>query len=136
MKNCVFCQIVSEPKEESFRILFEDKTFIVMLVSHPQTRGHFIVFPKNHVSEMVEMENKSEFFGLVIDLAEKFTKKLEAKAYVLKLNNNIYKLENDPLHVGHIHMHVVPRYTNEDKKQEIVVAKREDLEKIKLLLTK
>lgn len=80
-----------------------------MKVLHPETSGHFIVYPRLHLSEMLEMNDRGKFFELVVELAEKFTDLWGAKAYVLKLNNNIYKLENDPMHVGHIHMHVVPR---------------------------
>ena len=108
--TCVFCRILSDPKHLDHEIVWEGEKYVAMKVIHPETEGHFIVFPKLHVSEMTDMPDPGDFFELVVFLAEKFTKKWRAPAYVLKLNNNVYKLENDPMHVGHIHMHVVPRY--------------------------
>ena len=110
MKRCVFCQIAKTPKSESHRIIYSDDKYIGMRVLNPESEGHFILFPKKHFSEIKDVINKGKYFELVIRLAEKFTKKLGAKAYFIKMNNNVYKLENDPMHVGHVHIHVVPRY--------------------------
>lgn len=117
MNNCIFCQIVGNPSKESQRIIYEDNKYLGMLVSHPETNGHIIIFPKAHMEEMSEMSDAGEFFELAVELAEKLTEKLAAKAYVLKLNNKIYKLEDDPLHVGHIHIHVVPRFVKDKMKE-------------------
>lgn len=115
MKNCIFCQIGLNPALESHRVIYRDDKYLAMLVLHPETKGHFIVFPKTHSSELLEMTDRGEFFELVVELAEKFMKKAKAKAYVLKLNNKLYKLEDNPMHVGHIHMHVVLRYMADDR---------------------
>lgn len=112
MNNCVFCRIASNPESERGRIFFENEEYLGMQVLHPETKNHFIVFPKSHASEMLEMPDKGGFFELVVKLAEEKIIEYGAKAYVLKLNNNIYKLENDPMHVGHIHMHVIPRWSD------------------------
>lgn len=110
MKKCIFCQIAGNQETERDRIIFSDNEYIAMLDLHPVSKGHFIVFPKKHFSEIKEFQNKGKYFELVVELAEKETKRLGAKAYFMKLNNNVYKLDNDPLHVGHIHMHVVPKF--------------------------
>ncbi|OGD81337.1 hypothetical protein A2572_02345 [Candidatus Collierbacteria bacterium RIFOXYD1_FULL_40_9] len=110
MKNCVFCEIGGNPEVEAKRIIYSDNFYVGMRVLHPESEGHFILFPKLHYSEMSQIGNAGKFFEKVVELAEKQVKELGASAYVLKLNNNVYKLENDPMHVGHIHMHVVPRY--------------------------
>lgn len=133
MKNCIFCQISENPTEESYRIFYSDENFLGMLVSHPETRGHFILFPKTHYSELSELKGKGAFFELAIKLAEEKTNKLNAKAYVLKLNNKLFKLEDNPLHVGHIHIHVIPRYFPNDSELNRVIklADKEDLLGIK-----
>jgi diadenosine tetraphosphate (Ap4A) HIT family hydrolase len=133
MKNCIFCQIGSDQSGEDYRIIYADKNYIAMLVSHPETVGHFIVFPRAHYSEMSEMTDPGAFFEKVLKLAEEKIKKIEAKAFTLKLNNNLYKLESDnPLHVGHIHMHVVPRFSKGDNASlPPDQATRESLEEIK-----
>ena len=107
---CAFCQIASNPDLERERIVFENEKYLGMQVLHPETKNHFIVFPKVHANELLEMPNKGDFFETGVQLSEEKIKEYGARAYVLKLNNNIYKFENDPMHVGHTHMHVIPRY--------------------------
>lgn len=114
MKNCVFCDMVENIQSISERIIFSDDQYIGIRVMHPESDGHFILFPKLHYSQMSEMNEKGQFFESVVKLAESQMEKLHADAYVLKLNNMVYLLENDPMHVGHIHMHVIPRYKVEE----------------------
>lgn len=114
--QCVFCQIVKGENFQKERVIRDDDNFVAMLVSHPETKGHFIVFPKKHFCELIKMKRQvGKLMEVTTKWAEEMVGVLEAKAYVLKLNNGLYKLEDDPLHVGHIHMHVVPRYLKEDK---------------------
>jgi diadenosine tetraphosphate (Ap4A) HIT family hydrolase len=61
------------------------------------------------------MQDKGELLETACMWAEKLIEPLDAKAYVLKLNNNLFKLEDDALHVGHVHMHIVPRYSPDDQ---------------------
>ncbi len=114
MKKCVFCQIVKEQTKQKYRIFYTDSKYITMLVSNPETRGHFILFPKAHFSQIAKLSNKEKFFELAVKLAEEKTAKLGAKAYSLKLNNKLFLLDDNPLHVGHIHIHIIPRYAKDD----------------------
>lgn len=121
-KRCVFCEVVDGRDSQVKRVIKESDDFMAMLVSHPVTEGHFIVFPKEHFSEILDMKDLAEkMIRITIKWAEEMTARLKAKAYVLKLNNKLYKLEDDPLHVGHVHMHVVPRYTKSDLKDSKVL---------------
>lgn len=115
MKKCIFCSI-AEGNSDNKRVIAENDNFLAMLVSHPLTNGHFIVFPKRHYSELSEMlDIAGEMISTTISWAEMFMPLLAAKAYVMKTNNKVYLLEDKPLHVGHIHTHVVPRYDPADK---------------------
>lgn len=110
MKKCVFCDIASKKIDETRRIILFGDDYIAMKVLNPKSVGHFIVFPKKHVSEMRDMKSRGHFFEEVVRIAEEEIVSLKASAYVLKLNNNLYKIEDDPRHVGHLHMHVIPKY--------------------------
>ncbi|CAN5321962.1 hypothetical protein BH10PAT1_BH10PAT1_6670 [soil metagenome] len=96
------------------QLIEENKNYTVMLVNAPQTRGHFIIFPKKHYSELSEFKNTGLFFEYSINMAEKIIKKLNAKAYVMKLNNKVFMLDDNPMHVGHIHCHIIPIYSDKD----------------------
>lgn len=114
-RSCAFCQVAPNTGDQTERVIFSDQEFVAMFVSHPQTLGHFVVFPNHHFSELAQMIDKVEpLTKTTVNLAERVTLILGAKAYVLKLNNKLYALEDHPGHVGHIHMHVIPRYTSDD----------------------
>lgn len=115
LSNCVFCQIGKGEDRVSTRIISNQEDTIALLVLHPQTRGHFIVFPQNHFSNLEEAgELMSSLILKTITLASRVTHILNAPAYVLRINNKVYELEDDPRHIGHIHIHVIPRYTSRD----------------------
>ncbi len=137
MKNCVFCNALKNPLMKDYQIFYSDNDYLAMIVSHPETKGHFILFPRSHFSEMSEMVDSGKFFEKAVELAEYAIMLLGAKAYVLKLNNKIFKLDDDPLHVGHIHIHIVPRYTKDDLKSGVLKpATKEELSVMKDRLIK
>lgn len=111
--NCVFCQ---SRKTDSFRVFYEDDLFYGMLVLHPVTYGHAIIVPKKHYSNLASMGKLlPKMMQVAQVIAERNIKKLKAKAYTLKVNNNVYLLEKgDTMHVGHIHVHIIPRYSPND----------------------
>lgn len=133
MKNCVFCEMIENPQLEEYRTVFSNKKYVCILVSNPETKGHVVLFPKTHFSELSQMKDSSELFKLAIKLAEDVTKRLNAKAYVLKVNNKVFMLDDNPLHVGHIHVHVIPRYSKNDSNNIMppIAATKESLRKIK-----
>lgn len=108
--NCAFCEIMTAHESHSDRILYQDESLAAMFVNQPVSEGHFIVFPKSHTPELSAFEgNLGEFFEKTVALAEEVVPSLNARAYVLKLNNRVFQVEeDDPGHVGHIHMHVMP----------------------------
>jgi histidine triad (HIT) family protein len=130
--NCTLCSIAKNLDREKYRVLYEDQDFVAMLVNRPVTKGHFILLPKKHFSEISDMGNKTNsLVNTTLDLAEKLTSKLKAKAYTVKLNNKLYLLESGSLHIGHIHIHVIPRYVkNEDIDQETPIKDRAELSKV------
>jgi histidine triad (HIT) family protein len=116
MNSCVFCNILSGTDPQSERLIYRDERWAALVVLHPETYGHFIVFPITHYSTLNEM---GEELGALImkthALAERAIFALRASAYYLKVNNNVFRLEKaNPRHVGHVHMHVVPRYSTSD----------------------
>ncbi len=115
--NCVFCMAQSNPGEE-YRIIKRQTELFVVLTQMPQNLGHLMVIPTAHYSTLTEIPKKilAMLLQAAIAYGEKLQKRLQAKAYVLRVNNNLYLLEDHPNnnHVGHIHFHVIPRYKAED----------------------
>lgn len=114
--NCVFCKFVADQALISGQRLLERDDFYLILSLHPQTSGHSLVIPKKHFATLSQIPVKLQglLFQETIKAAELIQKALKAKAYVIKVNNNLYKLEGQG-HVGHIHFHIIPRYKKGEK---------------------
>lgn len=138
-ETCVFCELGTHPYCEDFRTwrLTENA---YALISQPSLQGgHVLIIPAKHFSALPEIpiELVQELFSQAIAMGEQMKNKMGAKAYYLRVNNQIYLLEkSNNLHVGHIHIHVVPRYKEDDdmtKKGQVLL--EEDCKELKRLLT-
>lgn len=113
---CKFCSIPSDSSEQ-YRVIFKDEHFYVLLDLFPQTEGHTLVVFSNHFDSLTEISDalKKDVFLATTKLAETIKTILGARAYVVKVNNELYKLESsDKLHIGHAHFHIIPRYSDKD----------------------
>ena len=129
--NCIFCQFAG-PKKEKYRRLFESSDLYILLSLNPQTPGHSLIIPKKHfnILSLVSPKEISKLFNQAVTLGEQLMAKLGAKAYTLKVNNNLYQIENSG-HLEHIHIHVIPRYKKQEKISEF--PKKATVNKLKLI---
>lgn len=116
--KCVFCSLKSINKEQ---ILEVNEDYLILLSLHPQTRGHLLVVPSVHFNNLRDISKNllALLFNKAIEYGGILEKTLGARAYMIKVNNKLYELEKSSGHVGHIHIHVIPRYNTEDKIVEI-----------------
>ncbi len=116
--DCIFCQLTSDEILVPEQRLREESDYYLILSLHPQTKGHTLLIPKKHFSSLTEIpkELQAILFQEAIKEAEYIQNSLGAKAYILRVNNMLYKLESrDKGHVGHIHIHIIPRYKSGEK---------------------
>lgn len=119
--NCAFCKINQNTRDESYRVISSQLDCLIMLSLNPQTTGHSLVIPKNHYSSLSKIPKKlsGELFYEAIRAGELLVNRLSAKAYIIKVNNNLYRLEGkNKGHINHIHIHVIPRYFQEEVLEE------------------
>jgi diadenosine tetraphosphate (Ap4A) HIT family hydrolase len=113
--SCPFCSIRSNPEEQTQRVIAHSDDWIVMAVLHPEIKGHCIVFPKRHISTLTEdISTSHQLFETGLMLAPTVIAALGAPAFQLKINNNVFSVENTGNHVGHIHLHIIPRFHEGD----------------------
>lgn len=111
--NCVFCKIVKG--EIPCNKYYENDNFLAIFDIHPIAQGHLVLFSKNHcanISEMPEQEWQ-EICKLARELAEKQMKELRANGYNLMINQG-EAAQSEVAHRPHIH--IVPRYFNDNIK--------------------
>ena len=110
--NCIFCKIING-EIPSFTV-YEDDTFKVILDRFPAAPGHMLIIPKEHYANLYELDD--ELAAKVLVLAKKMITKLTdivgCDGYNVVQNNGKAAGQT----VFHFHMHLIPRYENDDVK--------------------
>lgn len=115
-KNCIFCKIAD--REISSRIIFENDLNIAFLDISPISKGHTIVIPKTHYSNLEDVPDYelTELHKVVKQLAIKIHQKLKIDGYNI-LQNNFAAAGQV---IKHFHVHIIPR-TLDDEKSRIKI---------------
>lgn len=135
-ENCIFCKIANG--EIPSATLYEDEDFRVILDLGPASKGHALVLPKEHYPNLYELPD--EMAEKAIKLAKKMitrmTKALGCDGFNVVQNNGTAAGQT----VFHFHMHLIPRYENDnagfgwnigelsDADKEDILAKMKDVE--------
>jgi len=110
MSDCIFCNIING--EIPCAKVFENEHVLAFLDISQVTKGHTLVIPKVHKTNIYEMtpEVSREFFEAVPKIAQAIKDEYEPIGLNL-LNNNGEKAGQS---VFHYHMHIIPRYGKGD----------------------
>lgn len=126
--DCIFCKIANGDIPSA--TLYEDEEFRVILDLGPASKGHALILPKEHYPNLYELPD--ELAGKAILLAKKMavkmTKALDCDGFNIVQNNG----EPAGQTVFHFHMHLIPRYKNDQagfgwNVGELSEADREDI---------
>lgn len=107
---CIFCEII-KGNIPCYKV-YEDDVCLAFLDISQATIGHTLIVPKNHYQNVFELdENTASHLGKVaIKIATNLKEKLNLEALNI-LNNNGEKAGQT---VNHFHIHLIPRYNNDD----------------------
>ena len=110
--DCIFCKLANGVFETN--TVYEDEQFRVILDAAPATKGHALILPKNHYANIYEIDE--DVAASAMKLAKKlivdFTAKLNCDGYNIVQNNG----ETAGQTVFHFHMHLIPRYRDDNQK--------------------
>ncbi len=130
--DCIFCKLANGIIPTNS--IYEDEDFNVILDAAPATKGHALILPKEHADNLFELSEEMAAKVLVLakKLATHMTEKLGCDGLNVVQNNGTVAGQT----VFHFHMHLIPRYNNDE--QKIAWAPREvaaeELKKTKDLL--
>lgn len=106
--DCIFCKII-EGNIPS-KTIYEDELVKVFLDINPNTNGHSLIIPKKHIVTVNELDK--ELTGHILHVEKKMyellKEKLNIKGLTIIQNN---ELGQD---VKHYHVHLIPRYENDN----------------------
>jgi histidine triad (HIT) family protein len=116
--DCLFCEIIKNPKKE--KIIYEDKNFFVIPSLRAVCPGHIMVLPKKHTDFLFNMQEEEylELMKLTRKIAKVLQKAYGSKTVGIMLNG---------LEILHVHLHLVPRnkFGELDQKNPKELSKKE-----------
>ncbi len=122
MDGCVFCKIVR--KELPAEVLFEDDHVIGILDINPIHYGHSLIIPKAHCEDFLGLPEAAH--ASVMTAAKKLTRAivdgLDLEGYNLFTNNGRIAGQS----VFHFHLHITPRYADDNIKFVLKLKRYED----------
>lgn len=107
--DCLFCKIAA--REIPAEIVHEDDQTIAFLDIHPINKGHTLVIPKTHATNIYEIDDA--IFFEVMRTAKRLARVVKSATNAEGINIG---MNNDPAAgqaVMHAHVHVIPRFSDD-----------------------
>lgn len=110
MENCIFCQIISG--NIPGHVLYKNEHVLVFLDISQTTMGHTLIIPKVHRADVFEMKQHEmeKVFSIVPKISALLKQTFECTGLNIVNNNG----ESAGQTVFHYHVHLIPRYGNDD----------------------
>ncbi|MBR1385470.1 MAG: HIT domain-containing protein [Bacilli bacterium] len=127
--DCLFCKIVNG--EIPSKTIYEDDLIKVFLDINPTTNGDMLIVPKKHYENIMDIDDKliPHIHNIAKEMFIMLKQKLSVDGLTL-VQNNEHGQE-----IKHYHLHVTPRYTNDEIMQssnkKILVSVEDVFEQIK-----
>lgn len=112
--NCIFCKIANG--EIPSKTLYEDNDFRVILDISPASKGHAIILSKSHAANIYELSDDAA--SKIMIVAKKTATVLKDVLHCDGLNILQNNGEAAGQTVFHLHVHLIPRYKNDNVKIE------------------
>ena len=109
MNDCIFCKIING--ELPSKTIYEDKLIKVIMNINPSTNGHLLVLPKEHCENILDIKEEivTHSFKVIRETLYPLLKeKLNCEGLTLSENNWLGQ------EIKHFHIHVTPRYQNDE----------------------
>jgi len=110
--ECIFCEAVKTTDDASRYIVHRGDTALIIMNIYPYNNGHLMVSPFRHIATLLEM-NEMEMLEVMklLKMAIVLTKQvLNPDGY--NIGVNIGRVAGAGIE-GHIHFHVVPRWSGD-----------------------
>jgi histidine triad (HIT) family protein len=109
-EDCPFCQIVAG--EQSAHRVLETDTTVAFLDINAVAEGHTLVVPKTHVPSLLEADTDTT--GAIFESARRVANAIEETLEPDGINLFQSNREAAGQDVFHFHVHVIPRWTDDD----------------------
>lgn len=126
--QCPFCAI-AQRKIQS-HIVYEDDNVMAILDINPATKGHTLLFPKNHhqILSQLKQEEIAHIFKITNMLSKTAFEALKAEGTNIFIANGATAGQKSP----HVLIHIIPRYTDDGINFEWEHKKSEEKELVEI----
>ena len=127
--NCIFCKIIKGDIPSA--TIYENEKVKVFMDINPMAKGHCLVIPKEHFVNIMDIDDETltQMDKAIREVYPRLKERLGAGGVTRIQNNELGQV------VKHYHMHLVPRYENdnfvETVSEEAKNALTETFEKLK-----
>lgn len=111
-EDCIFCKIIE--KKIPSDIIYEDIDTLAFLDINPVNIGHTLVIPKKHYKNVLDISK--EEFSKVMETVRKITPAIKEALNAGGINIGISNEKIANQAVFHLHVHIMPRFENDDLK--------------------
>ena len=111
-KECVFCAVLKEQKDTANLVVSRGEGAFVIMNRFPYTSGHLLVVANEHMPSLEDLnpETRAEMMELVTRGMRVLRQVYHPDAF--NVGANIGAAAGAGI-AGHVHMHVVPRWTGD-----------------------
>ena len=115
--DCLFCKIING--DIPSKTIYEDEDFKVFLDINPSTNGDMLIVPKKHFENIYDIDESliPKIHELIKKLYDIVKEKLGAEGLTIVQNNGHGQ------EIKHYHVHVTPRYSDD----QITTNKNKDI---------
>ena len=128
-KDCIFCKI-ADGEIPSYKVYEDDDVLAFLDIMQEKNPGHTLVISKQHYSSFLTAEK--DIMHKVMDVAQRIGQAqisvLGAKGVIIKTHVNKAGGQS----VFHYHVHVIPRYVEEDSDHLLEMQEKDRVLKLSL----
>lgn len=117
--GCIFCEAIAANDDVKMLVVFRGAKNFIILNRYPYTSGHVMVVPYEHVSDFAaaEPDTVAEMMRLAQRVKTALEKGYHPEGY--NLGMNLGRAAGAGV-LGHIHLHVLPRWSGDSNFMTVV----------------
>ena len=110
--GCVFCEAPAAGDDERVLIVYRGKQNYIILNRYPYTSGHTMIVPYAHQGTLLEMESST--CTEMMQMAQSLERALQElyRPQGFNIGMNLGRAAGAGI-AGHLHMHILPRWTGD-----------------------
>ncbi len=118
--SCIFCEIANGNIPSS--TIYEDDQVRAILDINPASLGHVLVLPKKHCTSLLDPAADEATIHAVFEVAAKLARRMDEVLKPDGINLVSNMKEGAGQTVEHLHVHLIPRYTDHPEMDTLVLS--------------